>query len=112
MLRTKFQESEPSGSEDGEFLVFFYVFLLFKPRIPRYGAILDIEIFKLGKGPLGNSNKNVYCMYIIIKSASNNNNFSLSDTFVYGYLLSESFLIIPFWRVFVIAMESLCYTLG
>ena len=45
MLPTKFQASEPSGSEDEDFGNFFYVFLFFKPSIPRCGAILDPEIF-------------------------------------------------------------------
>ena len=41
MLNTKFQASEPSGSEEENFFVFSYVFLWFKPRIPWCGAILD-----------------------------------------------------------------------
>ena len=40
MLHTKFQASKPSGSEE-DFLIFFYVFLWFEPRIPWQGAVLD-----------------------------------------------------------------------
>ena len=31
MLHTKFQASKPSGSEEEDFLKFFYVFLWFEP---------------------------------------------------------------------------------
>ena len=41
MLHIKFQASEPSGSEEEDFLIFFYVFLQFEARIPWQGAILD-----------------------------------------------------------------------
>ena len=41
MLHIKFQASKPSGSEKEDFLIFFYVFLRFEPRIPWQGAILD-----------------------------------------------------------------------
>ena len=41
MLQTKFHTSEPSGSEDEDFEIFFYVCLRFEPRIPWPGAILD-----------------------------------------------------------------------
>ena len=41
MLHTKLQASKPSGSEKEDFLIFFYVFLRFEPRIPWQGAILD-----------------------------------------------------------------------
>ena len=34
MLYTKFQASEPNGSEEEDFLIYFYVFLWFKPRTP------------------------------------------------------------------------------
>ena len=37
MLHTKFQASEQSGSKDEDFLIFFYVFLLFQPRTPVAG---------------------------------------------------------------------------
>ena len=32
MLYTKFQASEPSGSEEEDFLIYFYAFLWFEPR--------------------------------------------------------------------------------
>ena len=41
MLHTKFQSSKPSGSEEEDFLIFFYVFQWFEPRTPCRGAILD-----------------------------------------------------------------------
>ena len=57
MLHTKFQASGPSGFKEEDFLIFFYVFQLFKPRPP--GAeplwILDFHLKKLGKGPLGSA---------------------------------------------------------
>ena len=34
MLHTKFQASKPSGSEEEDFLTFFYVFLWFEPTTP------------------------------------------------------------------------------
>ena len=34
MLHTQFQASEPSGSEEEDFLKKFYVFLRFEPRTP------------------------------------------------------------------------------
>ena len=34
MLHTKFQASEPSGSEEEDFLIYFYAFLWFEPRTP------------------------------------------------------------------------------
>ena len=34
MLHTKFQASKQSGSEEEEFLIFFYVFLWLEPMIP------------------------------------------------------------------------------
>ena len=37
MLHTNFQVSEPSGSEEEDFLIFFYVFLWFQPRTPGLG---------------------------------------------------------------------------
>ena len=35
MLHTKFQASKPSGSEEEDFLILFYVFLCFEPRTGR-----------------------------------------------------------------------------
>ena len=57
MLHIKFQASKPSGSEEEDFLIFFYVFLRFEPRIPWQGAILDngTSLNKIGKGLLGNA---------------------------------------------------------
>ena len=57
MLHIKFQASNPSGSEKEDFLIFFYVFLRFEPRIPWQGAILvpGTSLNKIGKGLLGNA---------------------------------------------------------
>ena len=58
MLHTKFQASEPSGSEEEGFWIYFYAFLWFQPGTSWPGAILNPGIFvlnKLGKGPLGNA---------------------------------------------------------
>ena len=33
MLHTKFQTSGPSGSEEEDFLIYFYAFLWFEPRL-------------------------------------------------------------------------------
>ena len=58
MLHIKFKASKPSGSEEEEFLIFFYILLWFEPRTPWRGAILDPGSFiltKIGKGPLGNA---------------------------------------------------------
>ena len=55
MLHTKFQASKPSGSEEDDFLILFYVFLRFEPRTPWRRTILDLHLNKLGKGPLGNA---------------------------------------------------------
>ena len=41
MLHTKFQASKPSGSEEEDFLIFFYVFLWFEPKPPQRGAMMD-----------------------------------------------------------------------
>ena len=45
MLHTQFQASKPDGSEEEDFLIFFYVFQWFKPRTLRPGAILDPGTF-------------------------------------------------------------------
>ena len=34
MLHTKFQASKPSGSEEEDFLIFFYAFVWFEPMTP------------------------------------------------------------------------------
>ena len=53
MLNIKFQISEHSYSEKGDFLI-SYVFLRFEPRIPWCRAILDPgTLNKLGKRQLG-----------------------------------------------------------
>ena len=41
MLHAIFQTSGPSGSEEENFLIYFYAFLRFEPRTPWRGAILD-----------------------------------------------------------------------
>ena len=38
MLHTKFQASKPSGSEEENFLIIFYVILWFEPRTPWRGG--------------------------------------------------------------------------
>ena len=45
MLHTGFQTSGPSGSEEEDFLIYFYAFLWFEPRTPRCRAILDPGAF-------------------------------------------------------------------
>ena len=45
MLYTKFQASEPSGSEEEDFLIYFYAFLWFEPKTPWPEAILDPGTF-------------------------------------------------------------------
>ena len=45
MLHIKFKASKPSGSEEEDFLIFFYIFLWFEPRTPWRGAILDPGTF-------------------------------------------------------------------
>ena len=57
MLYTKFQASEPSGSEEEDFLIYFYAFLWFEPRTPARGHLgpWDLHLNKLGRGALGNA---------------------------------------------------------
>ena len=45
MLHTQFQASKPSGSEEEDFLILFYVFQWFKPKTLWPGAILDPGTF-------------------------------------------------------------------
>ena len=45
MLHTKFQASKPSGSEEEDFLMFFYVFLWLETTTPWPEAILDPGTF-------------------------------------------------------------------
>ena len=46
MLYTQFQASKPSGSEEEDFLIYFYAFLWFEPRT---------NLNKLGEGAPGNA---------------------------------------------------------
>ena len=57
MLYTKFQASEPSGSEEEDFLIYFYAFLWFDPRTPgqRLPWALGPWFEQLGKGAPGNA---------------------------------------------------------
>ena len=57
MLHTKFQTTGPSGSEEDDFLIYFYAFLLFELRTPWRGTILvhGTLLNKIGKGPLDNA---------------------------------------------------------
>ena len=57
MLYTKFQASEPSGSDEEDFLIYFYAFLWFEPRTPgqRPSLTWDLHLNKLGRGALGNA---------------------------------------------------------
>ena len=56
MLHIKFQASKPSGSEEEDFLIFFYVFLRFEPRIPwQESWMLGPHLNKIGKGLLANA---------------------------------------------------------
>ena len=57
MLYTKFQASEPSGSEEEDFLIYFYAFLWFEPRTPGRDHLgpWDLGLNKLGKGAPGNA---------------------------------------------------------
>ena len=45
MLHTKFQASNPSGSEEEDFLISFNVSIWFEPRTAWREAILDPETF-------------------------------------------------------------------
>ena len=50
MIHTKFQVSELSGSEEEDFLIFFYVFLWFERRTPgpNHLGLWDLYLNKLG----------------------------------------------------------------
>ena len=52
MLHTEFQASKPSGSEEEDFLIFFYVFLLLEPNTRGQRPSWTLGP---GKGPLGNA---------------------------------------------------------
>ena len=56
MLHTKFQAPKPSGSEEEDFLIFFYVFLWFEtldPLVRSHLAPWDLHLNKLEKKQLG-----------------------------------------------------------
>ena len=55
MLHTKFQASESSGSEEGNFLIACYVFLCVKPGSSWRRTILTMgpSFEQFGEGPLG-----------------------------------------------------------
>ena len=57
MLYTKFQASEPSGSEEEDFLIYFYAFLLLNlgPLARGHLGPWDLHLNKLGRGALGNA---------------------------------------------------------
>ena len=57
MLVTEFQASKPSGSEEEDFLIFFYVFLWFnlQPLARSHLGPWDLHLNKIGKGPLGHA---------------------------------------------------------
>ena len=45
MSDTKVQASEPSGSKEKDFGIFFYVFICFKPAILLGGSIFNLGTF-------------------------------------------------------------------
>ena len=57
MLQTNFQASKSSGSEEEDFLIYFYAFLWFEPRTPgqRPSLTLGPSFEQLGRGALGNA---------------------------------------------------------
>ena len=57
MLYIKFRASEPSGSEDEDFLIYFYAFLWSNlgPLARDHLGPWDLGLNKLGKGALGNA---------------------------------------------------------
>ena len=54
MLYTKFQASEPSGSEEEDFLIYFYVSNL-GPLARGHLGPWHFHLNKLGRGALGNA---------------------------------------------------------
>ena len=54
MLYTKFQASEPSGSEEEDFLIYFYGSNL-GPLARGHLGPWDLHLNKLGRGALGNA---------------------------------------------------------
>ena len=58
MLHTEFQASEPSGSEEGDFLIFFFIYfydLNLGPWVQDHLRPSDLRFINLDKGPLGNA---------------------------------------------------------
>ena len=55
MLHTKFLASKPSGSEEEDFLIIFYVFLWLESRSTGQLGPGDLHLNKLGRGALGNA---------------------------------------------------------
>ena len=57
MLHSRFQACKPSGSEEEDFLIFFYVFLWFELGSPgkEPSWILGPYLNKIGKRPLDNA---------------------------------------------------------
>ena len=57
MLYTKFQASEPSGSEEEDFLIYFYAFYgsNLGPLARDHLGPWDLRLNKLGKGAPGNA---------------------------------------------------------
>ena len=58
MLHTEFQASEPSGSEEDDFLIFFYIYfydLNLGPQVQDHLGPSDLHFIKLDKEPLGNA---------------------------------------------------------
>ena len=55
MLHTEFQASEPSGSEEEDFLIFFYIYFYDLNLGPPGAGPSDLHFIKLDKGPLSNA---------------------------------------------------------
>ena len=59
MLHTEFKASEPSGSEEEDFLIFFlYIFFMISildPQVQDHLGPSDLHFIKLDKGPLSNA---------------------------------------------------------
>ena len=80
ILYNKFQASKPSGSEEEDFWIFFYVFLWFEPRTPRQGAVLDPATFIWTK-----LEKNYQAMLHIEFQASKPNGPEEEDFWIFSY---------------------------
>ena len=59
MLHTECQASEPSGSEEEDFLIFFFIYIsdlnLGDPQVQDHLGPSDLHFIKLDKGPLSNA---------------------------------------------------------